>query len=73
MLRKILLIVATFLTSLVLMALQKPLFLIWYAQQSAEASAAELVAVADHSMVAVADRSMAGVDHNKVVEADLHN
>ena len=58
MLRKILLIVATFLTSLVLMALQKPLFLIWYAQQSAEASAAEFVGVSMHG--ALLDSTMAG-------------
>ncbi|MBE6199553.1 MAG: LTA synthase family protein [Rikenellaceae bacterium] len=58
MTRKILLIVATFLTSLVLMALQKPMFLIWYAEQSAEASAAELMGVSLHG--ALLDSTMAG-------------
>lgn len=58
MLRKILLIVATFLASLVLMALQKPMFLIWYAEQSAEASAAELMGVSLHG--ALLDSTMAG-------------
>ena len=58
MLRKILLIVATFLASLVLMALQKPMFLIWYAEQSAEASAAELMGVSLHG--ALLDFTMAG-------------
>ncbi len=58
MLRKILLIVATFLASLVLMALQKPMFLIWYAKQSAEASAAELMGVSLHG--ALLDSTMAG-------------
>ncbi len=58
MLRKILLIVATFLASLVLMALQKPMFLIWYAEQSAEASATELMGVSLHG--ALLDSTMAG-------------
>lgn len=58
MLRKISLIVATFLTSLVLMALQKPLFLIWYAEQSAEAEAAELLGVSLNG--ALLDSTMAG-------------
>ena len=58
MLRKILLIVATFLASLVLMALQKPMFLIWHAEQSAEASAAELMGVSLHG--ALLDSTMAG-------------
>lgn len=58
MLRKISLIVATFVTSLVLMALQKPLFLIWYAEQSAEASAAELLGVSLNG--ALLDSTMAG-------------
>ena len=58
MLRKILLIVATFLASLVLMALQKPMFLIWYAEQSTEASAAELVGVTLNG--ALLDSTMAG-------------
>ena len=58
MLRKILLIVATFLASLVLMALQKPMFLIWYAEQSAEATMAELVGVTLNG--ALLDSTMAG-------------
>ncbi len=56
--RKILIIFATFLASLVLMALQKPMFLIWYAEQSAEASAAELMGVSLHG--ALLDSTMAG-------------
>ncbi|MBQ1253925.1 MAG: sulfatase-like hydrolase/transferase [Alistipes sp.] len=56
--RKIILIVATFLSSLVLMAVQKPIFLIWYAQQSAEATAAELAGVSLHG--ALLDMTMAG-------------
>ena len=43
--RKLLTIVAIYLTSVVLMALQKPLFLLWYAEQAAEASSAELLGV----------------------------
>ncbi len=56
--RKILIIIAIYITSLVLMALQKPMFLIWYAEQSAEASAAELVGVSLHG--ALLDSTMAG-------------
>ena len=56
--RKIILIVATFLSSLALMAMQKPIFLIWYAQQSAEATAAELAGVSLHG--ALLDMTMAG-------------
>ena len=56
--RKIILIVATFLSSLALMAVQKPIFLIWYAQQSAEATAAELAGVSLHG--ALLDMTMAG-------------
>ncbi|MBR5282789.1 MAG: LTA synthase family protein [Alistipes sp.] len=58
MLRKILLVASTYITSLVLMALQKPLFLLWYAQQSAEASAGELVGVSLHGLLL--DSTMAG-------------
>ena len=42
MLRKILLTAALYLSSVVLMALQKPLFLAWYSSRAAEASASEL-------------------------------
>lgn len=42
MLRKLLAIVATYVSTTVLMALQKPLFLLWYAAQSAEATGQEL-------------------------------
>ncbi len=56
--RKILIIVAIYITSLVLMALQKPLFLIWYAEQSAEATMAELVGVTLNG--ALLDSTMAG-------------
>ena len=56
--RKILIIIAIYITSLVLMALQKPLFLIWYAEQSAEATMAELVGVTLNG--ALLDSTMAG-------------
>lgn len=56
--RKILIIIAIYITSLVLMALQKPMFLIWYAEQSAEASVAELMGVSLHG--ALLDSTMAG-------------
>ena len=56
--RKILIIFAIYITSLVLMALQKPLFLIWYAEQSAEATMAELVGVTLNG--ALLDSTMAG-------------
>lgn len=56
--RKILLITATFAISFVLMAVQKPLFLLWYAAQSAEATAAELVKVSLSG--ALLDSTMAG-------------
>ena len=58
MLRKILLVASTYLTALVLMALQKPLFLIWYAKQSAEASASELLGVSLNGLLL--DSTMAG-------------
>lgn len=56
--RKIYIIIAIYISSLVLMALQKPLFLIWYAEQSAEATMAELVGVSLHG--ALLDSTMAG-------------
>jgi hypothetical protein len=56
--RKILIIIAIYITSLVLMALQKPLFLIWYAEQSAEATMAELVGVTLNGTLL--DSTMAG-------------
>ena len=58
MLRKISIVATTYITSLLLMALQKPLFLVWYAQQSAEASASELVGVSLHGLLL--DSTMAG-------------
>ena len=58
MLRKILLVASTYITSLVLMALQKPLFLLWYAQQSAEASVGELAGVSLNGLLL--DSTMAG-------------
>lgn len=42
MLRKIITLALLYLTSLVLMALQKPIFLAWYASRAADCSAAEL-------------------------------
>ena len=45
MLRKIIFIAALFIATVLLMALQKPLFLLWYAQLAADASASELLAV----------------------------
>ena len=51
MLRKLLIIIATYITSLIAMALQKPLFLAWYAERAAESSAAELLAVSWHGLL----------------------
>ena len=56
--RKLLAIVAIYLTSVVLMALQKPLFLLWYAEQAAEASSAELLGVSLNGLLL--DSTVAG-------------
>ena len=51
MLRKLSILIATYITSLIAMALQKPLFLAWYAERAAEASTSELLAVAWHGLL----------------------
>ena len=56
--RKLLTIAAIYLTSVVLMALQKPLFLLWYAEQAAEASSAELLGVSLNGLLL--DSTVAG-------------
>ena len=56
--RKHLTIAAIYLTSVVLMALQKPLFLLWYAEQAAEASSAELLGVSLNGLLL--DSTVAG-------------
>lgn len=56
--RKLLTIVATYLTTVVMMALQKPLFLLWYAEQAAEASSAELLGVSLNGLLL--DSTVAG-------------
>ena len=56
--RKLLTIVATYLTTVVLMALQKPLFLLWYAERAAEASSAELLGVSLNGLLL--DSTVAG-------------
>ena len=56
--RKLLTIVTTYLTTVVLMALQKPLFLLWYAEQAAEASSAELLGVSLNGLLL--DSTVAG-------------
>lgn len=56
--RKLLTIVATYLTTVVMMALQKPLFLLWYAEQASEASSAELLGVSLNGLLL--DSTVAG-------------
>ncbi|HJC79288.1 MAG TPA: LTA synthase family protein, partial [Candidatus Alistipes merdipullorum] len=51
MLRKIIFIAALFIATVLLMALQKPLFLLWYAPLAADASASELLAVSWHGLM----------------------
>ena len=51
MLRKISTVVALYLSSVVLMALQKPLFLAWYAERAADASASELWGVVTNGLL----------------------
>lgn len=51
MLRKLILVAAAWLTTVVLMALQKPLFLLWYASRAANASLGELAAVSWHGLL----------------------
>ena len=51
MLRKILFIAALFAATVLLMALQKPLFLLWYAPLAADATTAELAAVSWHGLL----------------------
>lgn len=58
MLRKILFVVATYFITTIMMALQKPLFLVWYAEQSAEASAKELLGVSLNGLLL--DSTVAG-------------
>ena len=48
--RKILSVVAVYMVSVVLMALQKPIFLLWYASRSAEFSLSELFNVSLHGL-----------------------
>ena len=56
--RKLLTIAATYLTTVVLMALQKPLFLLWYAERAAEATSAELLGVSLNGLLL--DSTVAG-------------
>ena len=49
--RKLFIIVALYALTVVLMALQKPLFLAWYAERAAEASTSELLAVMWHGLL----------------------
>ena len=56
--RNLLTIVATYLTTVVLMALQKPLFLLWYAERAAEATSAELLGVSLNGLLL--DSTVAG-------------
>ena len=51
MLRRILFVVATYITSTLLMALQKPLFLVWYASRAAEATPADIWGVIWHGLL----------------------
>lgn len=58
MLRKTAIIVAIFTISLILMALQKPIFLLWYAERAVEATSSELLGVSWHGLLL--DSTMAG-------------
>ena len=58
MVKKLRFLVATWLSTLVLMALQKPIFLAWYAEQAAEHSWAEYLQVIWHGLLL--DSTMAG-------------
>ncbi len=58
MFRKLSLAATAYIATVALMALQKPLFLLWYAQRTAEASAAELAAVSWYGLVL--DSTVAG-------------
>ncbi len=58
MFRKLFLIATVYTATVVLMALQKPLFLLWYAERAADASAAELAAVSWHGLLL--DSTVAG-------------
>ena len=58
MFRKFSTIIAIFATALILMALQKPLFLLWYAERATEASMAELAGVSWHGLLL--DATVAG-------------
>ena len=51
MLNKILTIVALFVITLLLMAVQKPLFLLWYTERAAEASTSDLLGVIWHGLL----------------------
>ncbi len=51
MLPKILTIVALYVITLLLMALQKPLFLMWYAERAAEATTTDLLGVVWHGLL----------------------
>jgi len=51
MFRKLTLAAASYIVTVALMALQKPLFLLWYAQRAAGSTAAELAAVSWHGLL----------------------
>lgn len=51
MLPKILTVVALYVITLLLMALQKPIFLMWYAERATEASTSELLGVVWHGLL----------------------
>ena len=51
MFRKLTLAALSYIVTVALMALQKPLFLLWYAPRAAEATAAELAAVSLHGLL----------------------
>ena len=58
MVKKLRFLFATWLSTLVLMALQKPIFLAWYAEQAAEHGWAEYLQVIWHGLLL--DSTMAG-------------
>ena len=51
MLRKILFVVATYITSTLLMLVQKPLFLLWYAERAEGATPADIWGVVWHGLL----------------------
>lgn len=58
MFRKLSLVATAYIATVVLMALQKPLFLLWYAERAADAAAGELAAVSWHGLLL--DSTVAG-------------